>query len=145
MNDLNLHYLQLSETEGCLVSPSSGQLCVARYSEDEQWYRATVESVSVNNLAVHFIDYGNSETVSPSGVKAIQPRYLALPRAALKCSLDLSNQAWAAEQTALFQKLAGEKQLTVTLLSERDGKFEAKVCEEGVRCINEQVLAKGAD
>ena len=140
MNDLNRHYIPLNETEGCLVSPSHAQPCVARYSVDEMWYRAKILSLSVNNVAVQFVDYGNSETVCPSGVKQIKSVFTELPAAAMECSLDLSQEEWSTEQLNLFQELTGEKQLTVKLLQEKDGRYEVEVYEEGVQCISSAVL-----
>lgn len=42
-------------------SPRRGDLCGAKFSEDEEWYRARVEKVSGSNATIKYIDYGNSE------------------------------------------------------------------------------------
>lgn len=43
-------------------TPRRGDLCAAKFSEDEEWYRAKIESVSGGGKAtVRYIDYGNSE------------------------------------------------------------------------------------
>lgn len=42
-------------------SPRRGDLCAAKFSEDEEWYRARVEKVSGSNATIKYIDYGNSE------------------------------------------------------------------------------------
>jgi hypothetical protein len=44
----------------------AGQLCCAQYTEDAQWYRATVLAVASQNskrklLKIQFVDYGNIE------------------------------------------------------------------------------------
>lgn len=43
----------------------TGQLCLAQYSLDNQWYRAHVERVNRSEpmYDVYFIDYGNREKV----------------------------------------------------------------------------------
>lgn len=70
--------LQLSEQfERGLGTPSSikvGDLCCARYS-DGVYYRARVTrppDMSVGQVAVHFIDYGNSEVVSVSDIRSLE-------------------------------------------------------------------------
>lgn len=42
-------------------SPRRGDLCAAKFSEDEEWYRARIEKVSGSNATIKYIDYGNSE------------------------------------------------------------------------------------
>jgi hypothetical protein len=74
--------LQLSEQfERGLGRPSTiqvGQLCCARYS-DGVYYRARVmrpPDTSVGQVAVHFIDYGNSEVVSVSDIRSLEENLL---------------------------------------------------------------------
>lgn len=42
-------------------TPKRGDLCAAKFSEDEEWYRAKIEKVSGSNATIKYIDYGNSE------------------------------------------------------------------------------------
>lgn len=42
-------------------NPRRGDLCAAKFSEDEEWYRAKVENVSGAKATIRYIDYGNSE------------------------------------------------------------------------------------
>lgn len=70
--------LQLSEEfERGLGIPSAvtvGQLCCARYS-DGVYYRARVTrpaDISAGQVAVHFIDYGNSEVVSVNDIRSLE-------------------------------------------------------------------------
>ena len=45
----------------------AGDLCVARYSADNEWYRARVEKILPDGeVTVLFIDYGNRENVKGS-------------------------------------------------------------------------------
>ncbi|CAF4745688.1 unnamed protein product [Pieris macdunnoughi] len=61
--------------------PKRGNICAARFSMDEQWYRAKVEKI-VEDKKVHilYIDYGNREIVNysrlaqlPAGTESDQP------------------------------------------------------------------------
>lgn len=42
-------------------NPKRSDLCAAKFSEDEEWYRAKIESVSGGKATIRYIDYGNSE------------------------------------------------------------------------------------
>jgi staphylococcal nuclease domain-containing protein 1 len=42
-------------------TPKRGDLCAAKFSLDEDWYRAKVEKISGNNATIKYIDYGNTE------------------------------------------------------------------------------------
>lgn len=44
-------------------TPRRGDLCAAKFSEDEEWYRAKIESMSGGKASVRYIDYGNSEVI----------------------------------------------------------------------------------
>lgn len=42
-------------------TPRRGDICAAKFTLDDQWYRAKVEKVSGPNVNVMYIDYGNRE------------------------------------------------------------------------------------
>lgn len=42
-------------------NPKRDDLCAAKFSEDEEWYRAKIESMSGGKATIRYIDYGNSE------------------------------------------------------------------------------------
>lgn len=43
-------------------TPKRGDICAAKFSEDNEWYRAKVEKVQGgNNVTILYIDYGNKE------------------------------------------------------------------------------------
>lgn len=42
-------------------NPKRNDLCAAKFSEDEEWYRARVERVQGANATIKYIDYGNTE------------------------------------------------------------------------------------
>ncbi|KAG2441222.1 hypothetical protein HYH02_010066 [Chlamydomonas schloesseri] len=66
-----------------------GQLCLAQYSLDGQWYRAYVERVnrSEPQYDVFFIDYGNRERVPSNKVRTIDAALSAVPPQATACCL----------------------------------------------------------
>jgi staphylococcal nuclease domain-containing protein 1 len=48
-------------------SPKKGELLAARFTVDNEWYRARVEKIEANNrISVYFVDYGNREIITDS-------------------------------------------------------------------------------
>ena len=141
MTDMNNHYFQLDETEGCLVSPTVGQTCVALY--EEMWFRAKVLSISVNDMTVHYVDYGNDETLQPSVVKQITPSFLKTPEVAIECSLDLNRDEWPEQSTALFEELTGdeEKKFIIKIVGNQGDRYEVKLFDTDANCFSAQVLS----
>lgn len=43
--------------------------CLAKYSEDDTWYRAVVEEKTFDSAKVLFVDYGNQENVAFDKIK----------------------------------------------------------------------------
>ncbi|XP_012939180.1 uncharacterized protein LOC101858039 [Aplysia californica] len=112
MDKLDAHY---SDAGGTPVSrPAVGQACIAQYSEDDAWYRASVLSTSSQACDVHFIDYGNVETVSHHVVCMPEPRFLDVPTQAVQCSLPIAGES--AHLTRALTDLTLEKELTFKVL-----------------------------
>lgn len=42
-------------------TPKRGDICAAKFTLDNQWYRAKVEKIQDNNACVNYFDYGNVE------------------------------------------------------------------------------------
>ncbi|XP_054160483.1 staphylococcal nuclease domain-containing protein 1-like [Oppia nitens] len=52
--------------------PTKGDLVVAKFSVDQQWYRAKIEKIVSNNeIQVIYTDYGNRETISSRSIAAM--------------------------------------------------------------------------
>ena len=90
--------------------PGNGMLCVAQFSEDGSWYRATVDCVQNDgSMRVTFFDFGNSVDVTVDKIRKIEERFAVLPRQALKCSLNgvkspSGATEWSEEATDWFTK-----------------------------------------
>lgn len=49
-------------------APKKGELLAARFTADNEWYRARVEKIENNNrISVYFVDYGNREVINDLG------------------------------------------------------------------------------
>lgn len=69
-----------------------GGLCLAQYSADDQWYRASVQRVISSDpinpqYSVIFLDFGNRDIVGGKSVRAIDSALAAVPAQAHSCSL----------------------------------------------------------
>lgn len=51
--------------------PKVGHTCCARFTADNEWYRAKVVSRTATEYTVFFLDYGNSDVVPKSRLKAL--------------------------------------------------------------------------
>ncbi|XP_050460512.1 maternal protein tudor-like isoform X2 [Cataglyphis hispanica] len=86
-----------------------GLLCVAKYPEDEQWYRARVISHDNNgNMQVIYIDYGNSAVSTE--IRAIPEDLANISPLSRKCCLQLPPQIkeWSEQAHEEFVKLAAD-------------------------------------
>lgn len=61
-------------------TPKKGEICAAKFSSDNKWYRAKVEKVTGPKVSVFYIDYGNREILNvtdcaalPSGLASEKP------------------------------------------------------------------------
>ncbi|XP_054706757.1 tudor domain-containing 6-like [Uloborus diversus] len=78
--------------------------CVAKYSEDETWYRALITEVDGDNICVSFVDYGNSEIISLDNLKPITRELFEVPVVATECSL-FGMQAVEGKEQEISDKL----------------------------------------
>ncbi|KOC67666.1 Tudor and KH domain-containing protein [Habropoda laboriosa] len=65
-----------------------GQIVAAKFSFDEQWYRAQVTSTPEDDQCeVYFVDYGDHEMVQLDHVLELRTDFLSLRLQAIECSL----------------------------------------------------------
>jgi len=85
-----------------------GLLCVAKYPEDEQWYRARVVSHDKNGTQVIYIDYGNSAISTE--IRTIPEDLASIAPLSRKCCLELPSQIeeWSEQACEEFVKLAAD-------------------------------------
>lgn len=55
--------------------PIRGDLAVAKFTGDDQWYRIKVEKTAGVNISVFYIDYGNRETVNVTRIADLPSRF----------------------------------------------------------------------
>ncbi|XP_076445167.1 RING finger protein 17-like [Babylonia areolata] len=90
MEDLN----QLPPTQDAAPLeevPSAGEMCCARFSEDDRWYRGLVAKTFPHNQTalVYYVDYGNSEIVTLDRLQALPAQFRDTPAQALRAFLNV--------------------------------------------------------
>jgi len=53
-----------------------GMQCEAKWSEDDEWYKATINNFNEFGVVVKFSEYGNKEVVNPDNIRQRQETYL---------------------------------------------------------------------
>jgi tudor domain-containing protein 1/4/6/7 len=80
-NTLMEHYEANIASIPHISSPSVGDYCCIKYTNDEGWYRAQVEAIAGNKLDLFFIDYGDKVADVPlAEVKVLDPKFFYLPQ-----------------------------------------------------------------
>ncbi|XP_032689380.1 maternal protein tudor-like isoform X3 [Odontomachus brunneus] len=137
-----------------------GLLCVAKYPEDSQWYRARVLSNDDNGTQVIFVDYGNSSVSTE--IRALPEDLADVPSLSRKCSLELPShvEKWSEEACNKFIELAAEgatifildvikEQETsivkLTLDNENIADILASLCEQHSPVIEERLPPLGEE
>ncbi|XP_033005518.1 tudor domain-containing protein 1 isoform X2 [Lacerta agilis] len=140
-NGCKLTELQVSLGEYCdTISatpdfcPAVGDLCCAQFTEDKQWYRASVLScISEKTALVGYVDYGNTEVLPLNKLRPIIPKFMELPVQAIKCTLagvKPVSGTWSLESTSVMKKLVQNKVLTIRVINEKDKTFVVKLTDE---------------
>uniref|UniRef100_A0A4W3IGI4 Tudor domain containing 15 n=1 Tax=Callorhinchus milii TaxID=7868 RepID=A0A4W3IGI4_CALMI len=114
-------------------------MCLAKYFEDGQWYRALVHSVkSPFHLKVFFIDYGNMQIVDKNDVLPIPEEasdLILIPMQAVKCCLLVSvDQEIPEEIVNLFKEIVIGKPLKALVIAkETGGQFIVELYDGNVK------------
>lgn len=138
-----------------------GLLCVAKYPDDEQWYRARVISHDNNgNTQVIYIDYGNSAVSTE--IRTIPEDLASIPSLSRKCCLQLPPQIkeWSEQACEEFTKLAAdgatiflldvlkEQEISLvklTLDGQNVADILASMCEQHLPVIEERLPPLGEE
>ena len=117
-NNLNEEYSAISASQSRLKCPEVGSVCVAQFSEDQNWYRGTIIELRGTQATVRFLDYGNTDKVKTVELKDVVDKYLNVPGFAIECSLKASGEM-STEVSAMFRRvevLAEEADITAEFL-----------------------------
>ncbi|KAM6442660.1 tudor domain-containing protein 1 isoform 1-T3 [Liasis olivaceus] len=142
-NGCKLSELQVSLREYCENTsitpdfcPAIGDVCCAQFTEDNQWYRASVISyVSEETALVGYIDYGNFEILQLSRLRPIVQKLMELPMQAIKCTLagvKPVSGIWPAETTSVMKRLIQNKVVAIKVTDKKVNTIVVEIIDESV-------------
>ncbi|XP_011311904.1 maternal protein tudor isoform X2 [Fopius arisanus] len=93
---------------GRIEEVQEGSLCVAKFPEDQNWYRAKVISHGDTGTNVIYIDYGNSAVSTE--IRQIPEDLAAIPPLSRKCCLPLPEgiEQWSEKACEEFSRMADD-------------------------------------
>ena len=155
MNDFRAFHLSPAHANPLPAAPKAGELVAARFSEDNEWYRARVRrnDREARRADVVFIDYGNAESLPWSGLRPLsQPQFnlQALRPQAVDAQLSFCQLPrgveYLAEAVELVGKLTVNRQLVARVdRTEKDTLwvtlFESEGDEED--SVNANLIGEG--
>ncbi|KAG0287631.1 hypothetical protein BGZ96_008470 [Linnemannia gamsii] len=154
MADLGIHHKNASSAPESW-KPRNGEIVSAKFTEDNQWYRAKVirsvpESKSVEVL---YVDYGNSETIPLTRVVPLPSQFSSLPQQAQEAVLSYVKvpeikDDYGVEAATRFRDLVGGRQL-VGVVEQREHNvmhltlYDPNVSQDPDRSLNAELVRDG--
>lgn len=101
-----------------------GAKFLAQCTADSQWYRAKITSVQNNNnqVTVHYVDYGNDETLPITSLRSLlfKSKSTKIPALAIPCTLSGYESAPCNEEVDYkFEELVLDKPLSIEVIETR--------------------------
>ena len=116
MNSMEEFYRPLAADEESFSNPRVGDVCCAKFTEDDGFYRAVITKVSSNAIGVHYIDYGNFEEIPLSRIKTLNPTFTDLGAQSFNAKLFPFNP----ETTGDFEAVVTDKELKAKIVKKAE-------------------------
>ena len=116
--------------------------CLAKYTQDDQWYRSEIIEVLNDSVKVSFIDYGNTDIVLFENTRVVGEEFASLPATSVKCCLHDVHEEDIDVKAALqwLQENLVEQEVKVVVVGVVDGLYDCTITKEGdVETINDQL------
>lgn len=110
-------------SQQCPETLDKGDLCLALFSSDDQWYRALVSKKIGEMLNMVFIDYGNEAEVAIKDTRLMPQNLLEQPPQAFLCTLhgfDRAKGTWDDQGCDDFFNSLVDRSLNVKLVAVED-------------------------
>ncbi|KAG5320463.1 TUD protein, partial [Pseudoatta argentina] len=108
--DLQQYYANSGQN----LKPEIHLLCATKYSDDGQWYRGKIISLTETTAYINYIDYGNSEEVALDSLMVLEPQFCEPPQLGINVSLSISLTGTEAEQKDILQTHLMSKDFVAT-------------------------------
>ncbi|KAJ7416323.1 tudor domain-containing protein 6 isoform X1 [Willisornis vidua] len=145
----NLEKLGLSSLNDGRSCIESGDICLAKYSQDGWFYRAQISSIKGDSVVVRHVDYGSEEAVGMEMVREIPSELLKVPGQAFACCLSgfsPSEGSWLSEANQKFLDMTADLVLEAEVVEtwkDKDSEVPLRVVklEASGNSINEEMKA----
>ncbi|KAK4688228.1 staphylococcal nuclease domain-containing protein 1, partial [Tremellales sp. Uapishka_1] len=158
MSDFSLHHRQTSSAAPSGFTPKTGDLVSAKFSEDDQWYRAKVRKASAlkKEALLYFIDYGNEETLPFSRIRPLDTKFKSLGGQAKEARLSFvkmvpKSSEYGPEAWRRFTSLTDGRKL-VANIDQKEGNLlhlrlidptDPNSAEDPLACLNADLVREG--
>ncbi|KAG8192820.1 hypothetical protein JTE90_014602 [Oedothorax gibbosus] len=145
---LQFKYARSDDYERLKKAPTVGEACVAKFTIDQNWYRAEIISVYPGKCKVHFVDYGNNEIVALSDIR-LDIIMKSFPRLCQECALyDIHNEANVKLDTDLLtflhsQLVETRVKVEVVAPPDKKGRLQTKITTPSGINISELLMSMG--
>jgi staphylococcal nuclease domain-containing protein 1 len=158
MNAFGKFHLNPTNNQGLPNPPKAGDFVAARFTADDQWYRARIRrnDREAKKAEVVYIDFGNSETISWSRLRPLsQSQFLpaALKPQAIDAQLSFiqlpGNPEYLEDAVHFISQETADRQLVANVDQvEKDGMlwvtlFDPKESKTGEDSVNADVIIEG--
>lgn len=129
-----------------LTDKRTGQLCIAKFSIDNCWYRAKIIDTSADITSIRFIDYGNTDTITDEALlKACNDSLTGDKPFAMECAMPIqpngSCSEWHEDACSKLNRLINIP-MEFEVISKDDNLHYVKLYAGG-RDIMEEVIFEG--
>ncbi|ORX39823.1 hypothetical protein BD324DRAFT_615122 [Kockovaella imperatae] len=158
MSDFSLHHRTPTAASPAGFSPKTGDLVSAKFSEDNQWYRAKVKRSSAlkKEAVLWFIDYGNEETLPFARIRPLDSKFKSLPGQAKEARLSFvkvvsKDSEYGPEAWRRFGQLTEGRKL-VANVDHREGNLlhlrlidpsDPNAADDPLACLNADMIREG--
>ena len=124
MRNLNQQMTTTSYAPESAASLRPGQMCAARFSMDNRWYRAVILEKHPGSFRIRYADFGNSEVVGEGVIRPLPQQFQGFPPLSLQCSLagvkKPKGQDWSTDAIREFKTLVANKQYMCRIVHTHD-------------------------
>lgn len=122
-----------------------GGNCIAKYSVDDEWYRAKIIDSDGDITSIQFIDYGNTDSITDKSLlKETNASFDRIKSYKIHCSLALeprSSTAWSDEASKILLDIANDEIEFETIVQCEEMNYVKLFAKE--RNISRELLAGG--
>ena len=144
-------YQDLGENDLRLFCLQAGDVCCAKYSDDNKWYRSSVSKVdSGAQVHVNSVDYPKKETLTLDRIKKLEAEFAKLPVQYFNCSLaDIEpphryyGEDWSTEAVKQFKEFCNATDVKVTVERTEGSVVFAQLLDSTGLSIADKLMSEG--